>query len=64
VADWSGQEWELYLENLPTDVEASQVWILTDAISQYSVCLKATLLFVTTEFINLEYGGGCHSMDC
>lgn len=25
VANWSGQEWELYLENLPTDVEASQV---------------------------------------
>ncbi|CAA3023185.1 leukotriene A-4 hydrolase homolog [Olea europaea subsp. europaea] len=25
VADWHGQEWELYLENLPKSVEASQV---------------------------------------
>lgn len=25
VAEWSGQEWELYLENLPKSVEASQV---------------------------------------
>ncbi|KAK6144874.1 hypothetical protein DH2020_021694 [Rehmannia glutinosa] len=25
VADWRGQEWELYLENLPKSVEASQV---------------------------------------
>ncbi|EOY18491.1 Peptidase M1 family protein isoform 2 [Theobroma cacao] len=25
VADWQGQEWELYLENLPKVVEASQV---------------------------------------
>lgn len=27
VADWRGQEWELYLENLPKSVEASQVSI-------------------------------------
>ena len=26
VANWHGQEWELYLENLPKSVEASQVW--------------------------------------
>ncbi|KAI3852081.1 hypothetical protein MKW98_020080 [Papaver atlanticum] len=25
VADWQGQEWELYLENVPRSVEASQV---------------------------------------
>ncbi|KAM7508254.1 hypothetical protein LguiA_018707 [Lonicera macranthoides] len=25
VADWKGQEWELYLENLPKSVEASQI---------------------------------------
>ncbi|KAH9610159.1 hypothetical protein KSS87_018886 [Heliosperma pusillum] len=25
VADWGGQEWELYLENLPKSVEASQI---------------------------------------
>ena len=28
VADWRGQEWELYLENLPKSVEASQVQLL------------------------------------
>ncbi|EOY18490.1 Peptidase M1 family protein isoform 1 [Theobroma cacao] len=28
VADWQGQEWELYLENLPKVVEASQVFAL------------------------------------
>lgn len=26
VADWHGQEWELYLENLPKTIEASQVF--------------------------------------
>ncbi|XP_008233387.1 PREDICTED: leukotriene A-4 hydrolase homolog [Prunus mume] len=25
VADWQGQEWELYLENLPKSIEASQI---------------------------------------
>jgi leukotriene-A4 hydrolase len=25
VANWKGQEWELYLKNLPRAVEASQV---------------------------------------
>lgn len=28
VADWGGQEWELYLENLPKSVEASQILAL------------------------------------
>lgn len=28
VADWQGQEWELYLENLPKSIEASQVLVL------------------------------------
>ncbi|KAK6929254.1 Peptidase M1, membrane alanine aminopeptidase [Dillenia turbinata] len=28
VADWHGQEWELYLENLPKSVEASQIQAL------------------------------------
>ncbi|KDP46145.1 hypothetical protein JCGZ_06656 [Jatropha curcas] len=28
VADWQGQEWELYLENLPKSVEASQMLAL------------------------------------
>lgn len=25
VSDWGGQEWELYIENLPKSIEASQV---------------------------------------
>ncbi|PWA78290.1 peptidase M1 family protein [Artemisia annua] len=28
VANWHGQEWQLYLENLPKSVEASQVWFM------------------------------------
>ncbi|KAJ8557113.1 hypothetical protein K7X08_002738 [Anisodus acutangulus] len=35
VADWKGQEWELYLENLPKYVEASQVTAL-DALYHLS----------------------------
>lgn len=30
VADWQGQEWELYLENLPKSAEASQVLALDE----------------------------------
>ncbi|XP_062076622.1 leucine aminopeptidase-like [Humulus lupulus] len=30
VADWRGQEWELYLENLPKSVEASQILALDE----------------------------------
>ncbi|EYU39803.1 hypothetical protein ABFS82_06G171400 [Erythranthe guttata] len=30
VAEWGGQEWELYLENLPKSVEASQVSALDE----------------------------------
>ncbi|KAI3470437.1 hypothetical protein Pfo_027100 [Paulownia fortunei] len=30
VADWGGQEWELYLENLPKSVDASQVSALDE----------------------------------
>lgn len=30
VADWQGQEWELYLENLPKSVEASQILALDE----------------------------------
>jgi leukotriene-A4 hydrolase len=44
VADWNGQEWELYLENLPTDVEASQVCLST-AIS-IPLEVEITLLLV------------------
>ncbi|KAJ8760277.1 hypothetical protein K2173_011689 [Erythroxylum novogranatense] len=35
VADWKGQGWELYLENLPKSVEASQVLAL-DAVYKLS----------------------------
>ncbi|GFY84604.1 peptidase M1 family protein [Actinidia rufa] len=40
VADWRGQEWELYLENLPKSVEASQLTCLplhTWSVTQLSV---------------------------
>ncbi|KAL9261546.1 Leucine aminopeptidase-like protein [Drosera capensis] len=30
IADWRGQEWELYLENLPKSVEASQILALDE----------------------------------
>ena len=26
IAEWQGQEWELYLDNLPKSIEASQVY--------------------------------------
>lgn len=35
VADWQGQEWELYLENLPKSVEASQVIFLLILLMVY-----------------------------
>lgn len=42
VADWRGQEWELYLENIPKSVEASQV----------SICLIHDLLFCTASLLS------------
>lgn len=41
VADWNGQEWELYLENLPKPSEASQVFIYF-----YSYLLPITACFI------------------
>lgn len=37
VADWRGQEWELYLENLPKCVEASQVFSHYLHVAAFSV---------------------------
>lgn len=37
VAQWNGQEWELYLENLSSDVEPSQV--PTFLSLTYLICL-------------------------
>lgn len=33
VADWQGQEWELYLDNLPKSIEASQVILLSQFLN-------------------------------
>lgn len=50
VADWQGQEWELYLENLPKAVEASQVLILI--LLEFPNCFYFSL---STLFLSLEY---------
>lgn len=39
VADWHGQEWELYLENLPKYVESSQVLPLLSKTSIVSLMI-------------------------
>lgn len=39
VADWHGQEWELYLENLPKSVEASQVVTLSFSMLMFPLVL-------------------------
>lgn len=38
VADWRGQEWELYLENLPKSVDASQVTLHDFSASLFFSC--------------------------
>ena len=50
VADWQGQEWELYLENLPKAVEASQVVVLI--LLEFANCFYFSL---STLFLSLEY---------
>lgn len=50
VADWQGQEWELYLENLPKAVEASQVVVLI--LLEFPNCFYFSL---STLFLSLEY---------
>lgn len=38
VADWQGQEWELYLQNLPKSIGASQVVFLFILLMVFSLC--------------------------
>lgn len=38
VADWHGQEWELYLDNLPKSFEVSQVILFSQYLDDLSVC--------------------------
>lgn len=47
TADWGGQEWELYLENLPKSVEASQVQIFL--INLFLYLLSSVLFSVTVQ---------------
>lgn len=44
VADWQGQEWELYLENLPKSVEASQVTFSVSSLLSVTLLLTVGLL--------------------
>ena len=59
VADWQGMEWELYLENLPRSVEASQVVVLIFLVSELFYFSLSTLFFFLDLFIflllSLEY---------
>ncbi|KAG6489906.1 leucine aminopeptidase-like [Zingiber officinale] len=55
VADWSGQEWELYIENLPKSVEASQVASL-DARYQLA---ESRDYEVKVAFLQLAVSSGC-----
>ncbi|RWR81793.1 leukotriene A-4 hydrolase isoform X1 [Cinnamomum micranthum f. kanehirae] len=55
VADWHGQEWELYLENLPKTIEASQVLAL-DARYRLS---ESKDWEVKVAFLQLSVSSGC-----
>ncbi|KAL0922477.1 hypothetical protein M5K25_006466 [Dendrobium thyrsiflorum] len=55
VADWNGQQWELYLENLPNSVEASQVAAL-DARYRLS---ESHDWEVKVAFLKLAISAGC-----
>ncbi|XP_059308252.1 leucine aminopeptidase-like isoform X1 [Lycium ferocissimum] len=55
VGDWKGQEWELYLENLPKSVEASQVTAL-DALYHLS---KSKNYDVKVGFLQLAISARC-----
>ncbi|KAI0519243.1 hypothetical protein KFK09_006685 [Dendrobium nobile] len=55
VADWNGQQWELYLENLPNSVEASQVAAL-DARYRLS---ESQDWEVKVAFLKLAISAGC-----
>lgn len=53
VADWQGQEWELYLENLPKSAEASQVLQLLLRI-HFSFCFLISENFFVRFIIHLR----------
>ncbi|KAK3409005.1 hypothetical protein EUGRSUZ_J01128 [Eucalyptus grandis] len=55
VADWQGQEWELYLKNLPKSVEASQILAL-DARYRLS---ESKDYEVKVAFLQLAISSGC-----
>ncbi|KAA8539374.1 hypothetical protein F0562_026066 [Nyssa sinensis] len=55
VADWQGQEWELYLENLPKSVEASQVSALD---ARYRLA-ESKDYEVKVAFLQLAISSGC-----
>lgn len=55
VADWNGQEWELYLENLPSSVEPTQVSAL-DARYRLS---ETEDWEVKVAFLQLAISSGC-----
>lgn len=55
VADWRGQEWELYLENLPKYVEASQISALD---GRYRLA-ESKDYEVKVAFLQLAISSGC-----
>ncbi|KAF8396650.1 hypothetical protein HHK36_018274 [Tetracentron sinense] len=55
VADWHGQEWELYLENLPKSVEASQV----EALDARYRLAESKDYEVKVAFLQLAISSGC-----
>ncbi|XP_043697561.1 leucine aminopeptidase [Telopea speciosissima] len=55
VSDWHGQEWELYLENLPKSVEASQVAALD---ARYRLA-ESKNYEVKVAFLQLAISSGC-----
>ncbi|WOL18667.1 leukotriene A-4 hydrolase [Canna indica] len=55
VADWSGQEWELYIENLPKPVDASQ---LTALDARYRLS-ESRDYEVKVAFLQLAVSSGC-----
>ncbi|KAL8162189.1 hypothetical protein V2J09_013678 [Rumex salicifolius] len=55
VADWGGQEWELYLENLPKSVEASQITALD---ARYRLA-ESKDYEVKVAFLQLGIAGKC-----
>lgn len=38
VAEWQGQEWELYLDNLPKSIEVSQVYCFHNFVMTFCFC--------------------------